>query len=247
MNGLLHVLIGVNAIHMVIAHGGRPSEAGVMSEISGLPGGFIALWVAFIALLALGVWQTLEVLFGRRYTSKRQRVLKKSSASGLAIIYIFLAVATASFALDDARRRESLSEKSQLSLELMQTTPGRLLLVVLGATIFGFGTFFIVKGLRRTHRKDLISATGVVGAAAVVLGTIGYIAKGAVICGAGTLVAYSAFAYNPDKAEGISAVFQTVRRQPYGPTLLTAAGVGLVCYGLYLGYRAKNGKMANDY
>lgn len=241
------MVVGANAIHLVIAHGGRPSQAGVMSEVSGLPGGFIILWTAFLAFSALGLWQAMEVVFGRRYRSTRQRVLQKASSSCLTAIYIFLAVETATFALEEARRQESLSTKSHVSLELMQSTLGELFLVAVGAAIFGIGVFFIVKGIRRTHKKDLKSVKGLVGATAVVLGTIGYIAKGAIVCGAGVLIAYSALAYAPDKAQGVSAVFQTMRRQPYGPALLTLAGLGLCSYGLYLAYRAKSGKMANDY
>ncbi|SDS78616.1 protein of unknown function [Brevibacterium sandarakinum] len=42
-------------------------------------------------------------------------------------------------------------------------------------------------------------------------------------------------------------MFQTMRHQQFGPALLTAAGLGLINYGLYLGCRGKIGTRANDY
>ena len=246
LNGVLHVLIGVTAIRVATGHSGRPTEASVMTEVADLPEGFLVLWAAFLAFAALGVWQALEVVFGHRYRSTRQGTIQKGSSVGLTVIYIALAVATATFALGGSGSR-SRAKKSHLSLELMQTMQGRLILAAVGAVIFGFGVFFIVKGIRRGHRKNLKTINGGFGMTAVILGTIGYPAKGAIVCFAGALVAYSAFAFDPAKAQGIGAVFQTMRQQQYGPALVTAAGIGLISYGLYLGCRAKIGTMAQDY
>ncbi|GAA1846934.1 hypothetical protein GCM10009813_06350 [Brevibacterium marinum] len=217
-----------------------------MTEVADLPEGFLVLWAAFLTFAALAVWQTLEVVFGHRYRSTHNRVIQKGSSIGLTVIYIALAVATATFALGGSDSR-SRAKKSHLSLELMQTLQGRLMLAAVGAVIFGFGVFFIVKGIRRGHRKNLKTTDGGFGTTAVILGAIGYPAKGAIVCFAGALVAYSAFAFDPSKAEGVGAVFQTMRQQQFGPALLTAAGCGLISYGLYLGCRAKIGTMANDY
>lgn len=247
MNGLLHVLIGAISIRVATGHSGRPSQASVMTDIANLPEGFVVLWAAFLTFAALGVWQALEVIFGHRYRSAHQRVIQKGSSIGLTVIYIALAAVTVTFALGVSSTSRSRAKKSHLSLELMQTLQGRLLLAAVGAVIFGFGVFFVVKGIRRGHRKNLDTINGGFGRTAVILGTIGYIAKGAIICFAGVLVAYSALAFNPTKAEGIGAVFQTMRQQQFGPALLTVAGVGLISYGLYLCCRAKIGTMANDY
>ncbi|AZL10279.1 DUF1206 domain-containing protein [Brevibacterium aurantiacum] len=247
MNGLLRVLIGATSIRVASGHSGRPSQASVMTDIANLPEGFIVLWAAFLAFAALGVWQALEVVFGHRYRTTRHRVVQKGGSIRLTVIYVALAVATAMFALGVSDSSRSRAKKSDLSLELMQTLQGRLILAAVVAVIFRFGVFFVVKGIRRGHRKNLYTIDGGFGRTAVVLGAIGYIAKGAIVCFAGVLVAYSALAFVPRKAEGIGAVFQTMRQQQFGPELLNAAGVGLIIYGLFLACRAKIGTMANDY
>lgn len=118
MNGVLHVLIGVTAIRVTIGHGGKPTEASVMTDVADLPEGFLVLWAAFVTFAALGLWQALEVVFGHRYRSTHNRVIQKGSSIGLTVIYIALAVATATFALGGSGSR-SRARKSQLSLELM--------------------------------------------------------------------------------------------------------------------------------
>nr|WP_244954199.1 DUF1206 domain-containing protein [Spelaeicoccus albus] len=247
VNGVLHLLIGYAAIRLASGHGAKPSQAGVLTAVANEPGGAFALWVAAITFAALTIWHALELCFGRGYRSTYRRVMQKGSSVGLILIYGALAIVTVRYALGGTNSHKSNARKSDLSVELMQTLAGRLFLAAVGATIFGIGVFFVVKGLRRAHRKNLKRTSGFFGRTAVVLGMIGYIAKGLVICSAGMLVGYSTITFEPAKAEGISTVFRTIQGQPTGPAGLVAAGLGLASYGLYLGCRARFGTMPNDY
>jgi hypothetical protein len=49
----------------------------------------------------------------------------------------------------------------------------------------------------------------------------------------GGLVVAAAWTYDPAKASGLDGALKTLRDQPFGPQLLTAAGAGLVAFGLY--------------
>ena len=75
------------------------------------------------------------------------------------------------------------------------------------------------------------------------LGTVGYIAKGLTIAGAGILVIIAVSRTDPEKATGIDGALKTLGAQPYGAALLIAAGLGIITYGLYSFAMARYTKM----
>jgi hypothetical protein len=75
------------------------------------------------------------------------------------------------------------------------------------------------------------------------LGTVGYIAKGLVIAGAGVLVVVAASRSQPNKATGFDGALKTLGAQPYGVALLIVAGLGIITYGLYSFAMARYTKM----
>jgi hypothetical protein len=75
------------------------------------------------------------------------------------------------------------------------------------------------------------------------LGTVGYIAKGLVIAGAGVLVVVAVSRSEPNTATELDGALKTLGAQPYGAALLTAAGLGIITYGLYSFAMARYTKM----
>jgi hypothetical protein len=66
---------------------------------------------------------------------------------------------------------------------------------------------------------------------ATVLGAVGSWARALVLVLVGVFVIAAAVTFDPDKARGLDASLRTVAEQPYGPWLLGAVALGLVCYG----------------
>lgn len=64
------------------------------------------------------------------------------------------------------------------------------------------------------------------------LGLVGTVARGLVFALAGHLVV-AAWTYEPPKAAGIVGALKTLRSWPGGARLLTAAGIGLIVFGVY--------------
>jgi hypothetical protein len=50
----------------------------------------------------------------------------------------------------------------------------------------------------------------------------------------GVFVISAAVTFDPRKARGLDAALRTLADRPYGPYLLGAVALGLVCYGAYL-------------
>ena len=72
---------------------------------------------------------------------------------------------------------------------------------------------------------------------------MGYIVKGLVIASAGALVIVAASRSEPTKATGLDGALKTLGAQSYGAALLTAAGLGIIIYGLYSFAMARYTKM----
>ena len=75
------------------------------------------------------------------------------------------------------------------------------------------------------------------------LGVVGYIAKGLVIAGVGVLVIFATSRSEPSKVTGLDGALKNLGAQPYGVTLLIAAGAGIITYGLYSFAMARHIKM----
>lgn len=98
---------------------------------------------------------------------------------------------------------------------------GRVLLVVLGLVVLAVGVSQIVKGVRKKFVRDDLSDG--VGQGVVVLGTLGWVAKGIALGLVGVLFGWAAARHDPKKAGGMDAALSTLRDQPFGTVLLAWA------------------------
>jgi Domain of Unknown Function (DUF1206) len=74
-------------------------------------------------------------------------------------------------------------------------------------------------------------------------GTVGYIAKGTVLAGAGLLVIVATLRADPAKAAGIDAAVKTLGQAPFGRILLLASALGIAAYGVYCLVLARYARM----
>jgi hypothetical protein len=81
---------------------------------------------------------------------------------------------------------------------------------------------------------------GYSGAAFLILGKVGYIAKGVALAVVGVLLVQAGLTHRADKSGGLDQALQKVLEQPFGPYLLIAIGVGIACYGLFCFARARH-------
>ena len=113
----------------------------------------------------------------------------------------------------------------------MQTGAGTIALIAAGVIIVAVGAYHVYKG--GASRNFVDDLKGNSSDLVRRLGTVGYIAKGLVIAGAGVLVIVAASRSQPNKATGLDGALKTLGAQPYGAALLIVAGLGIITYGLY--------------
>jgi Domain of Unknown Function (DUF1206) len=63
---------------------------------------------------------------------------------------------------------------------------------------------------------------------------VGSWARAVVLVLVGVFVIAAAVTFDPRKARGLDASLRTLADRPYGPYLLGAVALGLVCYGAYV-------------
>ncbi|BBZ44631.1 DUF1206 domain-containing protein [Mycobacterium parmense] len=242
VNGLLHLIVGYLAIRLAFGGHGTADQSGALATLAAKPGGPLALWIATAALLTMGLWRLVESALGRSCDRKPDGSSSDASlrvkALGLAAVYLAFAYSAFGFARGAGRNADQ--QNSSISARLMESTGGTLALIAGGLIIVAVGCYHIYKGARRTFVDDLEGRSG---ALVRRLGVAGYIGKGTVIVLTGALVILAACRSEPRKATGLDGALKTLGAQHYGAALLTAAGAGLITYGLYSFVMARSTKM----
>ena len=76
----------------------------------------------------------------------------------------------------------------------------------------------------------------------IILGTVGWVAKGIALVLIGLLFGWAAIRHDPKKAGGLDAALGTLRDQPFGPVLLLAMAAGFAAFGVYCFVWSRNAK-----
>lgn len=240
----MHLLIAYVIVRIAFGDGGNADQSGALATVSATTGGTIALVLAAGAFLAMALWRLAETAIGVHATEPDDgdrgpsAWLDRGKALSLAVIYFAFAWTAARFALGD--HSSSGSQNAGLSARLMTSTPGTLLLVVVGVVVVCVGAYHVYKGVTRAFLDDLtVDGHPTV----VVSGVVGYAAKGVVLAAAGVLVVVAAVRSNPSQATGLDGAVKTLGAATPGPFVLIAAAIGLAAYGVYAFVMARWARM----
>lgn len=237
--GILHILIGWIAVRIATGSSGSGDEAsnsGALATIAEAPGGQFILWVAVIALAALGLWQLSQLLAG-------DDLKERAKGAVMAVVYFSLALTTSTFARGGS---SSDGETATDVTAIVLSQPwGVVLVVVAGLVVLGAGVYNLWKGATRDFRKDLEAGagSGQVGTAILIAGTAGYVARGIAFGILGVLIIIAGWAHDPEQAAGLDSALRTLGEQPFGSVLLIIVGIGLILYGAYSIARARYVRM----
>lgn len=237
VSGVLHVLIGVLAVQLATGGGGESADqSGAFAQVASTPFGTVALWVAVVALAALGAWQAAAAL-----TGVVGEAADRAKAAGKAVVYLALAATAFTFARGGG---SGGGETSDVTASLMQAPGGRLLVGVIGAGVLAVGAYHVHKGVTTGFLEDLHRLpAGPAGRAARWSGVVGYVAKGVALGVVGVLFVLAALHADAGEATGLDGALRALRDAPAGPFLLGLVALGLVAFGLYSFVRARFGRL----
>ncbi|WP_233563773.1 DUF1206 domain-containing protein [Cryobacterium tepidiphilum] len=237
VSGLLHIIIGAIAVSAAVGAGGGEADlSGALHQVAKTPGGVVVLWAVVVGLVALGAWQCLQAMLARaeHWPLRWARRIKEASK---AIAYFVVAGTAFRFA---SGGEASSSDTTRGIVRALLSAPGGMFLVMaVGIVIGSIGGVFVFRGATTRITNDLRMPTGAAGLATLVVGVVGYIAKGAALLVVGILFLLGALTSDPAKASGFDTALKTLGTLPFGDAILLAMGVGVVTYGLYLCVRTR--------
>src|SRR5450756_1150183 len=228
VNGVLHLLIAWIALHVAwIASGKSADQSGALQTLAGSSLGRLALWVAGLGFLALGLWQLASALAVRTGGESSKWAIK---AKGIAKAVVYLVLAWTSFSFAKGQPSSSKAQSADFTATLLQHTGGRLLVAVIGVVVIGVGGYHVMKGWTKKFLRDLAENPGILATRA---GVVGYVAKGVALAVVGVLFVSAAVQNSSSRATGLDGALRSLRQQAVGPWLLTAVALGIAAYGVY--------------
>jgi hypothetical protein len=238
--GVVHLLVGWLAVQLALGDRGEEASAkGALTELAQKPFGQTMVWAVAVGMFLLVAWRLIEAAYGHREEEGSDR-LRKRAASGLkALIYGALAVTAVRVAVGSGGSGQG---SRGLTARLMDLPGGQWLVVAVGLAIIGYAANVAWRGWTEKFAEHLETEgkLGNSGAAYLLLGKVGYIAKGVSLAVVGGLFCYAGFTHKANESGGLDAALQKVLEQPFGPYLLIAIGLGIACYGLFCFARARH-------
>ena len=244
VSGVLHLLIGVIAVQVALGTGsGSADQDGALASIAAQPFGRVLLWVAVLALAALGLWQLVQAVGavnrGRGDAGGGHRDAGAAAKSaGKGVVYLVLAGTAVTFATGSGGGGGSAS--TDVTASLLGSTAGTAVVGAVGLAIIAVGVYHVWSGATEHFLEGLRGLPpGRAGHGTRVLGRVGYIAKGIALAVLGGLFVLAAVNSDPSRAGGLDQALRTLGGQPFGQVLLIGVGAGFVAYGVYSIVRAR--------
>ncbi|MCZ9883509.1 DUF1206 domain-containing protein [Arthrobacter sp. B2a2-09] len=236
--GLIHLLIGAIALGIALGQSGQADQSGAVAQVAATPGGVVLLWAGLVACGVLALYMASDAVMGWSGGGGSKRWMKRLKAAGQAIVFAAAAVTFRSFALS---RPSSSSDKSRTaSADLMSSTPGTVLLVIIGVALLAAAGTYIFMGITRRYEKNLSrKPSGLLGDAFTALGVVGYCAKGVALGAVGLLILIATAAHDPSQQGGLDSALKAFLKQPFGGWVLVFVSLGLMAYGIYSLFRSR--------
>lgn len=243
--GVVHLLVAWLALQLAWGTSSESADqSGALSTVGESPVGKPLLWIIALGLIALAVWQALEVLRWRSGWSasgkQRTKAIKKTvKALAKAVVYAALAVLAIRFATGSGS--SSSQQQQDTAAGVFGWPAGRWLVGVAGLVLIGVGIYHVYKGVTKSFLKEIDLASAPQSATRLVtrLGQVGYPGKGIALGVVGGLLVHAAVTFDPADASGLDGALRTILEAPFGQFLLTLVALGIAAFGAYLFVRAR--------
>ena len=230
--GVMHLVIALIAFQLVIGEAGGQSASGTgaFSELARNPLGRVFLWVMVLGFFMLVVWQGIEAAIGHRDEEGGKRSYKRVVNGARAVLYAVLGVSAATIAVNGAKSGGGSGTDGPTG-RLMSAPGGQLLVVLVGLGIIAVGGALVYRGLSEKFTKhlDAEASHGPI----VLLGKVGYAAKGVALAAVGVLFVIAGVRHNASKSGGLDAALRELLQEPFGGWLVGVIAVGIAAFGLY--------------
>lgn len=232
--GLVHFLIAWLSVQLALGDRGESvSGQGALAELATQPFGRVVVWLVTAGMVLLVLWRLVDLIWGHRHEDGTDLWRDRAEDAVMVGVYGTLAGAAFSVALRGGGSGGGQSEET-ITARLMAQGWGVWLVGLVGLVIIVSGASLVWLGWTERYREHLEreGQTGELGRTYLLVGKVGYLAKGGAIGLVGALFAWAAATHDPDKSGGLDDALKTLLDQPYGPLAIVAVAIGFACYGV---------------
>ncbi|HET6666549.1 MAG TPA: DUF1206 domain-containing protein [Intrasporangium sp.] len=236
--GVVYLLVAWLCGQLALGDYSGSVSKGAFQELAEQPFGTGLLVVVATGMALLVLWRLLEAVVGHREEDGGKRWRLRAMDLFKAAVYGALGYKAVMVAVGDGGGGGSASTTTKV----MELPAGQLIVGAVGVGIAVYGGRQIWRGLSEDHADHLAAEgrSGTAGSAYLLLGKIGYCAKGISFLIIGALFVYAAVQHDPEESGGLDRALREILEQPFGSWLLLAMAVGIGCYGLFQLARARH-------
>jgi hypothetical protein len=240
-SGLLQLLVGVIAVQVALSGSKQQSDqSGALSDVAKTPGGVAVLWVGVVGSFALALWFVVQA-FLQHHPDAKERWKKRAKDLGKALVYLVIGLTALRFALGGSS--DSASSQQKGTATLLNLPGGPVLVALLGVVVIVIGGFLAYRGWKKRFIEELVVPTGTAGRATLLLGEVGYLARGVAVVAVGILFVVAAFTSDAKKASGLDGALKAFADLPFGKVVLLVIALGWIASGAYMFVRAWRARM----
>ena len=130
--GLVHLVVGWLAVQLAFGdREGSASTSGAIHELAQQPFGGVLVWLVAVGMYLLAAWQVIEALLGHRDQDGADRVRKRLTSAGKAVVYAVIATSALKVAIGEGSGGSEQATDSTTA-KLMDLPAGQVLVGLVG-------------------------------------------------------------------------------------------------------------------
>jgi len=232
--GVLYAIVGLLALQVASGnYDDRADQHGAMYAVVEQPFGKALLLVLTAGLALHAVWRFLLFLRGDQGDNDATDLAKRLGHLGRALIYLTFTWGALHIVLD--ANNSSGGQQREGVARVLDWPLGQVLVAVVGVAIIGAGLWHASKVV--THKfedsLDLDGRSDRTRTAIVVLGSVGYLARGIVFALVGWFVVQAAVQHDPNESGGLDQALKRLVQSEHGAGWLRLLAVGVFVFGVF--------------
>lgn len=237
VHGAVYLLLGVLAARLAFGDYRGSVSKGAFKQLAESPFGTALLVLVALGMGLLVVWKALDAAVGHREKSGVTRLRMRGADAFKGIVYAWVAYKAVKTALGSKGGGSRAN-----TADLMELPLGTWIVGLIGLSIVLYGAAHVWQAVTGRLRENLTAEgrSGGSGTAYLLVGTIGYLAKGLAFSMIGALFVYAAVTERPRRSGGLDGALHRILERPFGSWLLLAMALGLACYGVFSIIRARH-------
>ena len=238
--GVSYGIVGVLAVELALGNGGKAtSRNGALATLADEPLGKVLLIVLAMGFASYAIWRFVQAFAERGDEDDAKGEAKtwgkRAGYVGRGAIYAGLTYTTLKLLTTSSAGESQNEQARQNTATVLDWPAGRWLVGLVGVAIAGAGAWNVYRGLARKFEKrwrtgQMSETERTWGGRA---GIVGHLARGVVFGLIGVFLTKAAIEYDPKDAIGLDGALQKLANTGYGPYLLGATAIGLICYGIF--------------